>query len=541
MRGLEAIPALLRGHGVTTVFAMLAETNGPWLGHGVEHGLIRLVRVRHEETAVMAAVGFARSTGRVGVASVTRGPGFANSINALASAADMNIPLLLITGHSPRAGAQSQQLEQCRLAGALGIEYHHVASITRLADVLRTAIRDARRHGRPEIVAVDQGVLEEEGHVGPARQIDVPAVVPSHSAIQAVAAMSANARRPLVVAGHGAVEADAGPALRGLAERIGAGAGTTLLAIGMFDGHGNDVGLVGGWAPRAARAYLRSVDLVLAFGASLNVFTLDRGTLFADAALVQVVPHAGAASIVHRPDVLVLGDAGVTAGRLLDAVGQADAPVRPFVGAGIADFRASLVDTEAGRARDGMLDAIAVAAAVDELLPPDRLVVTDSGRAVIPLPDLLAAPDARSWVHGRGYGSIGQGLGLAIGAAVAHPDRTVALFVGDGAFLASCHDLDAVRLAGLRNLVIVVLNDERYGMETHVMQEHHLPLDTISQSTPDLVALAKAYGGDGVRIANPVELRRLRIPLGRGLFVVDARIDPESDPALAVGDGLETK
>jgi len=539
MRGLEAIPTLLRSHGITTVFAMLAETNGPWLGYGVEHGLLRLVRVRHEETAVMAAVGFARSTGQVGVASVTRGPGFANSINALAAAADTNMPLLLLTGDSPRAGAQTQQLPQREIANALGVGYHRVLSVAELPFAIQQAVESARWHGRPQVVAIAEDVLGAEAEFDRPPVTERPAIVPNATAIDALAGMLAGADRPLIIAGHGAFDAE--PTLRKLGERVGAGLGTTLLAIRMFQGHPNNVGLVGGWAPSAARNYFQSVDLVVAFGASLNRFTLDRGRLFSEAAIAQVVLDPAAASTVQHPDVLVLGDAGLAARALQDAVDRIGMSPKPYAGVDFSTIQTSLVGVENGRAREGLLDVIAVATALDARLPADRIIVTDSGRAVIPLPDLLAARDARSWLHGRGYGSIGQGLGLALGAAVAHADRTTVLFVGDGAFLAACHDLDAIRLASVRNLIIVVLNDERYGMETRVMNQHGLLLDVINQTTPDLVALARVYGGDGVCIADVSDLAEFDVPVGQGLFLIDARIDPESDPARAVGDGLETK
>jgi thiamine pyrophosphate-dependent acetolactate synthase large subunit-like protein len=535
--GYQAIPELLRQRRLTTVFAMIAETNGPWLGHGVEHGLISMVRTRHEETAVMAANGYARSTGGIGVASVTRGPGFANSINALAAAVDTHVPLILFTGAGPRIAAQTQNLEQEGIARLLGAGYLVVRSAEELAGSLDLAIERAAWRGHPQVVSIVDSVLDDETDIADHTPIARSRTVPDANAVVQIVELLSRAERPLIIGGHGALAANAREPLERIAERTGAALGSTLMSIRMFSGHPHDLGLVGGWAPRAARDYYQSVDAVVAFGATLNRFTLDRGRLFAGARIAQVLLDPADAGSFQRPELLAIGDAGSTAEMIaaeLERRGDAD---RPYQGPSFGSVRDSLVAADAGSWHGAGLDVRAVAARLDALLPQDRIVVTDAGRAVVPLPDLVGARDGRSWLHGRGYGSIGQGLGLAIGAATAHPDRTVALFVGDGAFLSSCHDLDAVRLAGLRNLIVVVLNDERYGMESTTMARYGLPPDSISQSTPDLVALARVYGGDGIRVDDEAQLARLEIPAGQGLYVIDARIDGELDPLLTVGAG----
>jgi len=102
------------------------------------------------------------------------------------------------------------------------------------------------------------------------------------------------------------------------------------------------------------------------------------------------------------------------------------------------------------------------------------------------------------------------------------------LFTGDGGFMMASHDLDAVRLAGIKNLNIVVLNDERYGSEEKYLRPLALPFDTITQTLPDVVALARVYGGDGVVVRTMDELEALALPR-TGLFIVDVRLDPELD------------
>jgi thiamine pyrophosphate-dependent acetolactate synthase large subunit-like protein len=535
MLGYEAIPELLHRRGLTAVFAMLAETNGPWLAHGAARGLIDVVRTRHEETAVMAACGFSRTTGGIGVASVTRGPGLANSINALAAAVETHVPILLFTASGPRARAQTQNLEQEGILRLLGTGHVPVHTIFDLPEALDRAIQHALRERRPQVISIDDGVLDQRTELGAGSAlgvVDHPG--PARDVANAAAVALQTARRPLLLAGGGAVASDARGELERLADRMGAGLGTTLMALGMFSGHSNEVGIVGGWSPREARRYFTSVDVVVSFGARLNRFTMDGGSLFGAATVIQCLIDPADAGSYQVPDLLMVGDARHAARDILQAIG-ADQEQRAFTGPSIDDIRSSLMDVDIGADRARGLDVRRVARTISEALPRDRIIVTDSGRAVVPLAGLIAARDARSWVHGRGYGSIGQGLGLAIGAATAHPDRQVVLFVGDGAFLAACHDLDAARLASLRNLLVVVLNDERYGMETACLEERGLPIDTIMLSAPDLVALVRAYGGDGIRVSTIDELDALEVPVRRGLFLIDARLDPRADPTAAVG------
>lgn len=166
--------------------------------------------------------------------------------------------------------------------------------------------------------------------------------------------------------------------------------------------------------------------------------------------------------------------------------------------------------------------------------PPDRIVVSDTGRhARGALASLVDARDANSSLIGNSFGSIGRGLGNAIGAAAAHPDRAVVLFCGDGGFMMSAQDLDAVRLNGL-NLTIVIMNDEQYGSEVAPLVRFGLPLDIIRQNLPDVPMLAAAFGGTGHNLRDSSDLADVTTSPG-GLMIYEARIDPDADVGAALG------
>lgn len=538
MYGFQIIPTVLARHHLGVVFGMVAETNGPWLAEGERRHSIRFVRTRHEATAVLAAAGFARSTATVGIATVTRGPGFANAINALVAAVADRIPLVLIVAHATATSPPTQSLAQEQISAVVGAGYHLASSADDIDLVLSRAITLAAQHGKPHVVAIDDAALTGMARGGHTTAVDadVDAVGSSIIDTELASELLRGARRPLIIAGRGVSLAGCESEVVALAELVGARLSTTLRALGMFHHHPLNLGLVGGWAGEAARPYFASVDCVLALGASLSGHTLDHGRLFSTARVIHCVdalppPAAG-------PTVLAItGDVARTVAHLAADLQHAGVEPAPFAGPSWDEVRQSVLDRPLGADPDRGFDVREVVLAVDAVLPHDRIVVTDSGRAVVPIPALIGAMDARSWHHGRGYGSIGLGLGLAIGAAVAHPDRRVVLFIGDGAFLQSCMDLDAARLAELSNLLIVVLDDERYGMEVGRLRLHDLPLDVIAQRGPDIVGIAHSYGVRAHTLAHLDDLAEVMLSTGGCPVLVHVPIDPETDQTAAVGNG----
>jgi thiamine pyrophosphate-dependent acetolactate synthase large subunit-like protein len=192
-----------------------------------------------------------------------------------------------------------------------------------------------------------------------------------------------------------------------------------------------------------------------------------------------------------------------------------------------AQMQKSVLATDIGADASRGLDPRDVYVVMGDKLPRDRVIVIDGGRASYPAPALLDAIDGRSWLNSRGYGSVGLGIGAAIGAGVAVPGRQVALFCGDGGFMMAANELDTIRREHL-NVTIVVLNDEQYGSEVKYCRRYNLKSAVTHYSMPDLPMLAQAYGGSGVTVSTRDELLGLQ-PSGRGLEVFDMRIDPDAD------------
>ncbi|HEY2776769.1 MAG TPA: thiamine pyrophosphate-binding protein, partial [Gaiellaceae bacterium] len=290
MKGYAAIPAALRAHDVSVVFAMLGGTNVAWIAEGVRTRAFEFFNTRHEETAVVAAASYAIASGQVGVCSVTRGPGFANSINALVAAVATHAPLVLIVGASPSREADSalnlDQEKACRLIGA---GFHHAVHAADISSVLSHAFERARWDGTPQVVSTaDESIEGDVSNVAGALSVGVSrAGGPSRESVSSAAELLAGAAAPLIIAGRGAVLADCRSELVALADALGARVATTLLANCFFAGHPRNLGLSGGWGAPLAYELLKEADAVLAVGASMNDFTCDFGGLYGDSKVIR--------------------------------------------------------------------------------------------------------------------------------------------------------------------------------------------------------------------------------------------------------------
>lgn len=533
MKAFQLIPDLLSQQGVGVVFSMLGETNCNWITDGVERGKFRFVRARHEEVAVNASVGFARSTGTLGVASVSRGPGFANCMNALIAATRSHVPMLLIAGESPPTGRRfsEQDIDQAGFTALIGAGFQHVATGAELEEAFWTAVEEALHFGRPQVLSTGDLIVGDESpevsvKLGAQRDIE-RREVPDSEAVSRVVDLLEQARSPLVIAGAGAVLSGAEAELVEFADLVGARVATTLRANRFFTGHPHDLGLCGEWSFPASREIILASDVVVAFGASLNKNTLGGGAMFPGAKLVQCEINPDKPVRATSSDLALLGDARASARALTAEWRRRGLAPRPVQGVTppVSALRKSVLFQDLNHDASRGLDVLEVLDVVDQKLPADRIVVTDSGRTKGMTSALVGARDARSWLIGRGYGSVGLGLGTAIGAAVAHPRRPVAAILGDGGFMMAVAALDTARLTPGLNLKVVILNDEMLGAERKHVVRHQLPLHAISQDLPDMVALADLYGGRGTVIRTREDLLRFTF-LPHGLEIVDMRIDP---------------
>jgi thiamine pyrophosphate-dependent acetolactate synthase large subunit-like protein len=357
-----------------------------------------------------------------------------------------------------------------------------------------------------------------------------PATPFARAAVRDAARALAEAERPFLLAGRGAWLAGASSALGELAEATGAVTASTALGRGVFPDSRYDLGVTGGFGAEAAMELVREADVAVVFGASLNHFTMRFGELFAPGTRIIQVDVAPAATHPHVGS-YVRGDAREVATALVAELTARDA--RP------SGWRES-VDAAAlrqqhpgdGLAADGRLDPRSAAARLAELLPDDRVVVSDGGHFIgwANMYWPVASPD-RMLMVGTAYQSIGLGFPSVAGAALAQPEAVVVLTTGDGGGLMALADLEsAVRVAGGRGLA-VVWNDAGYGAEVHVYGRKGLAEAPMRIPEVDFAGLARAVGAAAVTVRTLDDLAALAewsaTPVAqRPFLLLDLRVSP---------------
>ncbi|MFS0867809.1 thiamine pyrophosphate-binding protein [Microbacterium sp. 179-B 1A2 NHS] len=517
---------------IDSVFGVMGNGNAYFLDALERSTDVSFTAVRHEAGGVVAADAYHRAGGGLAAATATYGAGFTNTLTALAESVLARVPLILVVGDEPTSGPRPWDVDQIALASAVGARTYTVGR----ADAAATtaiAVEHALTYRVPTVLAIPYDVAKlDAGPVPSAPEPVVPlplAPAPfAQAAIGELAAALARAERPLLLAGRGAWLAGASDALGRLADATGAITASTALGRGVFPRAEYDLGVTGGFGAEPAMELIRTADVAVVFGASLNQFTMRFGELFAPATRVVQVDIAPTATHPHVGG-FIRGDADLVASALADEVAR--------IGSAPSGWRESL-DVPALRvyepgtefAADGRLDPRSVARRIGELLPEDRVVVSDGGHFLgwsnMYWP--VAAPD-RMMMIGTAYQSIGLGFPSVPGAALARPDSTIVLTTGDGGGLMALADLEsAVRVAGGRGLA-VVWNDAAYGAEVNLYGLFGLATAPMMIPDVDFAGFARAVGADGVVVRTLADLDALQRwaaspPAERPFLLLDCRI-----------------
>lgn len=512
------------------VFGLMGDANMAVWDAILKAGRTRIVWSRHDGAAILMADGYAQASGRIGIATVTCGPGLASGANALLSAARAGTPMVVLTGEYPDDGRSSvQHLDTRRFATACECEFRALSKLDTLAEDVAEAFFLARMRSRPVLLCVPyahwDAELEWPWEYRPSSEL-LPRqdwAAPADAIVELAERLFA-AQRPVLLAGRGAIRADARAALEGLGDHVGALFATSLVAKGFFDGHPYDLGISGSFSSAPAETLMAEADLVLAFGASLNHYTTEGGLLFPRAAVARVDIRPPAA-IGAVPGLYLQADARRAAEALLRAVQKLGASREGFRSAATRDTLSSPTPAPPGPA-DG-LDPRALMRALSVALPPRTQVVTGAGHFWSWPIAHLALPVGGRFQHTGSFGSIGLGLGNAIGAALADPGRLTVLVEGDGSLLQAIQELHAAAEQKVR-LAILVMNDAAYGAEVLKMQWKGRDARDAQWSSPDFVALAKSFGGDGMRLEREQDVTTAieRASVCEGPYVIDARISP---------------
>ncbi|SDT30841.1 thiamine pyrophosphate-binding protein [Microlunatus soli] len=526
-----------------TVSATVARTLTPYLSHcfgvmgnGNAYLLdaladtdIGYVPVRHEVAGVVAADAYYRASARIAAATATYGPGFTNTLTALAEAVQAHTPLLLIVGDRPSSGPRPWDVDQPGLAAAVG-----AATFTVDADDPGRITIAALQHALDERTAVVLAIPYDLA-AAPVAATTPPTLIsrqppaPDARSVTSLQRLLSRAERPLLLAGRGAWLSDAGEALTELAHRIGALTATSAGGVGIFDttpdGRDADLGICGGFADDDAAKLINAADLVLVAGAGLNPFTMRHQTAFAEDATVVQIDCAPTATH-ERVDHFLHGDVRTTVEALLPHLDPASARQWRQQAANRGDHR----HPGTGLAPDGLLDPRTVAHRLNGVLPADRTVVSDGGHFIGWAPTYWDIPSPNRLIMvGTQFQSIGLGLPSAVGAGAALSDSTIVLTTGDGGGLMGAADLETM-IRTVRRGVVVVWNDGYYGAELHQYGSKGLHTEPMRIPTVDFAGVGRALGAEAAVIAVPDDLDRLQQWLDSGVdgvFVADCRISAQ--------------
>ncbi len=526
-RTADVLVDVLEAAGVDTVFGLPGGPISP-LHDALLDRSIRTVTTRHESGALFAAAGWAHTTGRLGVAVVTSGPGVLNAMTGLASAHCDGLPVLLLVGEVPRKvhGKGALQDGSSHGLNVVGMTRHVTKLAAEMTDpaqaplLLHRAITTALSGRRGPVVLTIPLDVAMAPQAAPRITAELSlefAVTPR--ALDDIAALLGLAGRPLILAGAGVRGGGAPAMLRTVAERYRCPVATTPKGKGVFpEDHPQALGVFGLGGHPSAREYVEGgLDMLIAVGTSLGDLSTDGCTplLKPKRAFVHVDIDARQIGKSYAPTHALVAPAAAFLGGLAERTPR----LVPRPDAGVVRF--AMASSEP--------DLLAPQDAVTELqaIPPrDTIYTVDSGEHFLFATHFLEITHPDAFVVMTGLGSMGQSIGGAIGAKLARPDRTVAAICGDGCFAMNGFEV-ATAAAEKVPIVLFVFNDRRLGM----VELGHKAVYGRQPSYPitmDVGALAHGLGAEFVRVSKPGDLTRaagiLRRPAGP--VVVDVQIDP---------------
>ena len=516
MKTYDVVAKAIKAQGVGHCFALLGDGNMHFAG-ALAHLGVSFTYARHEHCAVSMAMAYARVTGQPGLATVTCGPGLTQVMTGLSAAVRARIPLVLFVGESPlRASWYNQEIDQAPFVTACGAEYVRILHKPRVTRQIQDAFSRTQMSGIPVVIGMPFDLQESEwGNLNftiEAASDFVPAagkIFPDPGVVDAVTALVAQAKRPVLIGGRGAVLADAGPSCIRLADKIGAVLLTSLPARGLFHRSIYSLNVVGGFASDTARKACLESDLVIAVGTSLASHSADAGRLYPNAKILHIDTHPiiyqqGRVAAHHH----LCADAKIGVDAILNALGDIKG-----CSSGSHEWRDELAaqqkaaeypDALPFQVAPDVIDPRQMIKALDQKLPKDWFMVNSSGHCSYYAAHMTGR-SADAFLTIREFGAIGNGLSYAIGVAAARPETQVVLIDGDGGFLMHAQELETIKRHGIK-LLMIVMNDAAYGSEIHKLRVDGHDETGAAFGQTDLASVARGFGLGGVSFTNLEEL-----------------------------------
>ncbi len=556
MIGAQAVVASLEAEGVDTVFGYPGGQAIKIYDALYDSALIRHILARHEQGAVHEADGYARATGKVGVAIVTSGPGATNTVTGIATAYMDSVPLVVITGQVPTGVIGTDSFQESDIVGITMPVVKHsylLQSTDELASTFREAFHIAKT-GRPGPVLIDvpSDIASAEMVFEYPDGVSLPSYRPTYKGnakqIRAAVEDIVAAKRPVLYAGGGIVSSGASEELVALADAMQIPVVTTLMGKGGFPAsHPLNLGPVGMHGAKYSNLAMTEADLIIAAGARFSDRVTGKISEFAPhARIIHIDIDPAEIGKIRDAQVPIVGDLKGVLAALVAALEKRGA--RPNTDEWLALInqwreRFPFYHPNVGDEPDKIVPEM-VLTTLSRLLDPERsIVVTEVGQHQMWAAQFVDRECPRTFLSSGGLGTMGFGFPAAIGAAVACPDKQVVCVAGDGSFQMNSQEMATAAINRVP-VKVLVMDNRCLGM-VHQWQKlfyNERYSSTLLDANPDFVKLADAYSWQAERISDPAEVEGAleRMLAADGPYLLDVVIDRDQNvyPMVAPGKAL---
>ncbi|VPC43787.1 acetolactate synthase large subunit [Streptococcus pneumoniae] len=510
--GSDLVLETLRDLGVDTIFGYPGGAVLPFYDAIYNFKGIRHILGRHEQGCLHEAEGYAKSTGKLGVAVVTSGPGATNAITGIADAMSDSVPLLVFTGQVARAGIGKDAFQEADIVGITMPITKYNYQVRETADIPRiiTEAVHIATTGRPGPVVIDLpkdiSSLETDFIYSPEVNLPSyqPTLEPNDMQIKKILKQLSKAKKPVLLAGGGISYAEAATELNEFAERYQIPVVTSLLGQGTIaTSHPLFLGMGGMHGSFAANIAMTEADFMISIGSRFDDRLTGNPKTFAkNAKVAHIDIDPAEIGKIISADIPVVGDAKKALQMLL-----AEPTVHNNTEKWIEKVTKDKNRVRSYDKKERVVQPQAVIERIGELTNGDAIVVTDVGQHQMWTAQYYPYQNERQLVTSGGLGTMGFGIPAAIGAKIANPDKEVVLFVGDGGFQMTNQELAILNIYKVP-IKVVMLNNHSLGMVRQWQESFYegRTSESVFDTLPDFQLMAQAYGIKNYKFDNPETL-----------------------------------